>query len=196
MLKNERLQDQACNVFASLCVKKLNSWYQCFEMLHITLHIGILVAAENNIEKWILSVVSGIYSIRHIKRSLQSRHLERNFCWRNFTSFLKFDINRISWGVLVRQLMKNDDLFAVLNETFADVTLLHSWNLISIEFPGEFWFVNWWKMMTSLLFWRKKNWRFIHRGGCECKKDWPIRMKSWKVVTWWKLDDCEIKPIN
>ena len=51
MLKISWLQDQADNLFASLCAKKPNVWYQSSELLHITLHIENFGAVENNIEK-------------------------------------------------------------------------------------------------------------------------------------------------
>ena len=55
MLKIGWLQDQADKLFASLCAKKLNVWYQSSELLHITLHFKILAAAENNIENDLFS---------------------------------------------------------------------------------------------------------------------------------------------
>ena len=52
ILKIGWLQDQAHNLIASFCAKKLNVWYQCSELLHITLQIKTVGAAENNVGKW------------------------------------------------------------------------------------------------------------------------------------------------
>ena len=66
--------------------------------------------------KKIFSTIFHLYSKIHIKQSLEGRKLEQVVCWCKFTSFLKFGVNRIFWGALIRQLRKNNDFFAVFGE--------------------------------------------------------------------------------
>ena len=66
--------------------------------------------------KMIFSTIFHLYSKIHNKQSLEGRKLEQVVCWCKFTSFLKLGVNRIFWRVLVRQLMKIDDFFAVLEK--------------------------------------------------------------------------------
>ena len=150
------LQDQAHTIFASLCPKKLNNWYQCSELLHLTLHIEIHGEAENNIEKRPSFNFFHLYSKRYNEGSLESRSSEQIVCWCKLTWFLKLGVNRTFWWVLVRQLMKNKDFFAVFGE---------------------------------------KKWRPIYRTESECRKEGPIRMKRWRIVICWKLEECKIKLI-
>ena len=64
----------------------------------------------------IFSTISHLYSKSHNKQSLEGGNLEQVVCWSKFTWSLKFGVNRNFWGVLVRQLMKNNDFFAVFGE--------------------------------------------------------------------------------
>ena len=104
--------------------------------------------------KMIFSTLFHLYTKIHIKQPLEGRKLEQVVCWCKLTSFLKLCVNWIFLGVLVRQVMKNDDFFAVLE---------------------------------------KENRRPVYRNGCECRKDWLVRMKRQRIVICWKLDDCKIK---